>query len=87
MLTELTKQENEEAVSSLKRFFAEEMDNAVTDLQAALLLKFFWAELAPHAYNRGVKDAETYFRERLEDLTGVCFEQPMTYWSKKRKGR
>ncbi len=41
--------------------------------------------IAPPAYNRGVKDAEQYFRTKTENLTGICYEQPLTYWTRKKK--
>jgi uncharacterized protein (DUF2164 family) len=43
------------------------------------------AQIAPFAYNQGVKDAESYFRGRVEDLSGTCFEPALTYWLKKKK--
>jgi Uncharacterized conserved protein (DUF2164) len=42
-------------------------------------------EIGPLAYNRGVQDAEEFFRKRLEDLPGTCFEPPLTYWQTKKK--
>ena len=42
-------------------------------------------EIAPFAYNKGVKDAESYFRGRIEDLSGTFFEPALTYWLKKKK--
>ena len=43
------------------------------------------AQIAPLAYNQGVQDAESYFRGRVEDLSGTCFEPALTYWLKKKK--
>ncbi len=87
MAIELTKQETEECVASLRRFLRDELETELSEMQAGYLLRFFAEEIAPIAYNRGVKDAESYFRGRVEDLPGTCFEAPMTFWSKKRKGR
>ena len=42
-------------------------------------------EVAPFAYNQGVKDAESYFRGRVEDLSATCFEDGLTFWVKKKK--
>ena len=85
MPIELNPQEREEAMQSLKRYFREEMDSEMTDLRARLLLDFVLKEIAPLAYNRGVKQSEEFFRQRLEDLPGTCFEPPFTYWQAKRK--
>ena len=57
----------------------------LSDLKAKLLLDYLWKEIAPFAYNQGVKEAEEFFRGKLEDLPAVCFEPTLTYWQKKRK--
>lgn len=84
MELKLTTQQAAELTHSLKRFFAAEFDQELTDLKARLVLNYVAAEIAPLAYNQGVKDAETYFRQAVEDVTGTCFEPEMTYWQKKR---
>ena len=86
MPLELTTQERDEAMQSLKRYFREEMDEEMGDLRARLLLDYIVAEIAPLAYNRGVRDSEEFLRKRLEDLSATCFEPPFNYWKlKKRK--
>jgi len=85
MPIELTTQERDEAMHSLKRFFAEEMDEPLSELRAGILLDYLLKEIAPLGYNRGVRDAEDFFRKRLEDLPGSCFEAPFTYWQSKRR--
>ena len=42
-------------------------------------------EIAPFAYNKGVSDAESYFRTRVEDLSGACYEAGLGYWQKRRR--
>jgi len=86
MAIELTKQEIADIIPSLQRYFREEMDEELSELRAKLLLDYFLKEIAPFAYNRGVKDAEQYFRARVEDLPATYFEDELTYWVKK-KGR
>lgn len=85
MTIELTKQESEEIAYSLKKYFSTELDLEIGDLKAKLLLDYFLKEVGPFAYNQGVKDAEKFFRQRLEDLSATCFEPGLTYWQKKRK--
>jgi uncharacterized protein (DUF2164 family) len=85
MAIQLTDQEREEAVHSLKKYFTQ-IGEDLGDLQARLLLDYFLKEIGPLAYNRGVLDAEEFFRKRLEDLPATCFEPPFGYWpAKKRK--
>ena len=86
MPLELTSQETEETIHSLKKYFSTELDTELGDLRAKLLLDYVLKEIAPLAYNRGVQDADEFFRKRLEDLPATCFEPPLTFWqSKKRK--
>jgi uncharacterized protein (DUF2164 family) len=85
MPIELTTHETEEAIHSLKKYFTSELDSDLNDLRAKLLLDYVIKEIAPLAYNRGVAEAEEFFRKRLEDLPATCFEPPFTYWQVKRK--
>jgi uncharacterized protein (DUF2164 family) len=82
---ELNPQERDEAMQSLKRYFAVEMDQDLSDLRARLLLDYVLKELGPFAYNRGVQQAEAFFRRGLEDLSATCLEPPLTYWPEKKK--
>lgn len=82
---ELTTQETEEAMHSLRKYFASELDAELSDLRAKLLLDYVLKEIGPLAYNRGVHDAEEFFRKRLEDLPATCFEPALTYWQSKKK--
>jgi len=85
MAIELSKQETEAIVPSLQKFFKDELEQDLSEMRAKFLLNYFLKEIAPFAYNRGVKDAEAYFRNKVEDLTGTCFEDGLTYWIKKKK--
>lgn len=84
MATELTVAEQAEAIASLKRYFSSELEVELSELRAKLLLEFVLKEIGPLAYNRGVQDAEAFFRQRLEDLPATCFEPAFTYWKRKR---
>ena len=77
--------ERVELIASLKRYFREEFDTELTDLKSGMLLDFILKEVAPVAYNAGVRDAESFLRRSLEDLPGTCFESPLTYWRHKTK--
>lgn len=85
MSIEITKQEAEECIHSLKKYSSTEMGQELGDLQAKLLLDYILKEIAPLAYNQGVKDAEKFLRVRLEDLPATVFEPGLTYWQRKRK--
>ena len=85
MAIELSKQENEAVIPSLQKFFREELDQDLSPMRASFLLDYILKEIAPYAYNQGVKDSESYFRSKIEDLTATCFEDGLTYWTRKRK--
>ena len=85
MAIELTKEETEKVVASLQKYFREELDQELSEMRAKFLLGYFMKEIAPFAYNKGVKDAEAFFRGKVEDLTATCFEDGLTYWVKRRK--
>ncbi|MBP6506409.1 MAG: DUF2164 domain-containing protein [Opitutaceae bacterium] len=85
MSIELTKEETANIMPSLQRYGREELDIELGELRAKLLLDCILQEIAPFAYNRGVSDAEKYFRGKVEDLPATCFENGLTYWTKKRK--
>lgn len=85
MAIALNTQEAAETTQSLKAYFRSELETELSDLRAKLLLDYILKEIAPFAYNQGVKDAEEYMRARLEDMSATCFEPALTYWQKKRK--
>ena len=69
-----------QAVASIKHYVEKNLDQAIGDLQAGLLLDYFLKELAPSVYNQAIQDAQRYFQERASDLEGVCFEREFGYW-------
>jgi len=84
MAIELTKEETASIVPSLQKYFREELDHELSEMRAKMVLSYFLKEIGPFAYNKGVKDAESFFRGKVEDLTATCFEDGLTYWVKKR---
>jgi uncharacterized protein (DUF2164 family) len=84
MPIELEKEEEARLRSSLQRYFREELEQELGELRAQLLVAYLLREVAPFAYNRGVRDAEAYFRAKAEDLAGSCFEPELTYWASRR---
>ena len=85
MAIELTKPETDAVVPSLQKYFREELEQELSEMKARFLLDYIMKEIGPFAYNKGVKDAEAYFRGKVEDLSATCFEDGLTYWTRKRK--
>lgn len=80
MPLKLSKDQRQQAIHSLGRYFQEELELEIGEMKAGFLLDYFMTEIAPIAYNQGVADARRFLEERMEDLPGTCFEHEMTYW-------
>lgn len=76
--------ERKDVLRSIGRYFAEELETDLGDMQAGLLLDYILKEIAPFAYNQGVDDAKRFLTDKMEDLSATCFEHGLTYWDKKR---
>ena len=69
-----------QSVASIKRYFAEELDQDIGDLKAGAMLGFFLKEIAPTVYNGAIADAQTYLRDRVAALEGACSVAAFGYW-------
>jgi uncharacterized protein (DUF2164 family) len=86
---ELDKQQRATAVSSLKRYFEENLE-PIGDLPAGLLLNFFMEEIGPVIYNRAITDAQARLTQRVADMSGELYTDEFQYWPRndaKRKSR
>ena len=82
MLIQLPPEAEKQAMISVRRFCTEELEVELSELQARQFLKFVLQEIAPTAFNAGVAAAETYLRDRVADLEGVCHVPDFSYWPK-----
>jgi uncharacterized protein (DUF2164 family) len=87
MTIELTKEDHNQAVESLQRYFAENMEEPIGNVTAGALLSFFLEEIAPCVYNKAVSDARERMRARLDDLEYEVQEDVFSYWQKFDKKR
>ncbi len=85
MFLNLSQDQRRKAAESIARYFLEELEHEIGELQAGFVLDYFLTEFAAIAYNQGVNDARRFMEEKMEDLPGTCFEHELTYWE--RKGR
>lgn len=81
MTIKLTDDTAKELRASIRRYFAENLDQDLGDLQARLLLDYCLKEIGPCIYNQAITDARAYFQDRVADLEGVCYEKEFTYWA------
>ena len=69
-------------VASIRRYFEQEMDEEIGDLQAGFLLDYFMKEIAPSVYNRAIGDAQTWMLGRVEDLEASLYEAEFDFWDR-----
>jgi uncharacterized protein (DUF2164 family) len=87
---ELSKQTRADAITSIQRYFEENMPEPVGNLAARLLLNYFLEEIGPAIYNQAIADAQTRIQQRLSDLEGELFAPEFQYWpnlERKRKSQ
>ena len=90
MTIELAKQTREEAITSIQRYFRENMSEPVGNMAAGLLLNYFVEEIGPAIYNQAIADAQARIQQRLSDLESELYAPPFQYWpnvDRKRKNR
>lgn len=80
MTISLADDARKQSIASIKRYFVEELDQDIGELKAGLILEFFLKEIAPTIYNGAIADAQTYLRDRLADLEGVCSVPEFAFW-------
>lgn len=68
---QISKEERQEIISSIKTYFYNEREEELGDLAADLMLDFIIDNLGPKFYNIGVNDSYRYMNERIEDLLGI----------------
>lgn len=69
-------------LESIKRFFAEELEQDIGDLKARSVLEFCVGQIGPSIYNQAIADAQTFLERAVSDLGGVQFVPEFDYWKK-----
>lgn len=80
MSIELPEEAATRSVASIKRYFAEALDQDIGDLKARLFLEFILKEIGPSICNGAIADAQAYRHERVGDLEGACAETEFGFW-------
>ena len=83
----LEKETEHYLIGSIKRFFAEEMDDEIGDLKAMRVLDYFTKEIGPSVYNQAIADAQSFLQEKVSDLGGVRYEPEFDFWKGDREPR
>ena len=87
MTIELSKHAQQQAMSSIERYFRENMDEPIGNMQSGALLQFFLTEIGPSIYNKAVADVQQNLQARLQELDYEVGKEEFGYWSAKRAKR
>lgn len=87
MAIELDKDVRKEAIASLQRYFDENLEERIGNVQAGALLNFFVDEVGPVIYNIAIQDAQQRMQARVSELDLECHEEAFGYWKRYDKRR
>ena len=87
MSIELNKDARKQAVLSIERYFLDNMDEKIGNVQAAALLHFFVEEIGPCIYNQAVLEVQERLQTRIMELDIEVHEDEFGYWKKHEKRR
>ncbi len=82
MTIELNREQRDQAIASIERWFREEREEKIGNIAAGALLGFFLEEIGPTLYNRGVADAQERMQGRVSELDIEVHEEEFDYWRK-----
>jgi uncharacterized protein (DUF2164 family) len=79
----LNKETRATAVTSIERYFKDELDEKIGNIRAAALLNFFIEEIGPSIYNQAVADVQERLIGRVTEVDIECHEDEFGYWIKR----
>jgi uncharacterized protein (DUF2164 family) len=82
MTIELSKEARKEAITSIERYFAENMEEKIGNIAAGGLLGYFLEELGPLVYNKAVADVQERLQARITEIDIEIYEEEFQYWRK-----
>jgi uncharacterized protein (DUF2164 family) len=85
MTIELNKEARATAVASIERYYKENLDEKIGNIQAAALLHFFLEEIGPSVYNTAIAQVQERLMLRVTELDIECQEDEFGYWAKQKK--
>ncbi len=82
MTIELPKDVRQQAISSIERYFQENMDEKIGNIAAGGLLGFFVEEIGPVIYNMAVAEVQERLQTRVMEIVLEVNEDAFQYWRK-----
>lgn len=87
MSIEISKEASKAAISSIERYFDENMEEGISSLAAGALLGFFLKEVGPLVYNKAVADVQARMQAQVMELDIEIHEEAFLYWQKAARAR
>lgn len=87
MTITISKENHKQALASIERYFAENMDEPIGNMVAGALLEFFLLEVGPLVYNQAVADVQTRLQARVMEVDMEIQEAEFPYWRKADRAR
>ncbi len=82
MAIEISREQRQRAITSIERWFDENMEEPIGNISAGALLGFFLEEVGPLVYNAAVQQAQEQLRLRVDELDIEMHEDEFAYWHK-----
>lgn len=86
MTIELAREDREQAIASIQKYFEQNLD-PIGNLQAGALLGFFLEEVGPSVYNKAVADVRERLAMRVAEVDLDVHEDEFGYWRKYEKAK
>jgi uncharacterized protein (DUF2164 family) len=90
MTIEISKEARQLAITSIQRYFQENMEEPIGNIGAGALLGFFLEEVGPLVYNKAVAEVQERLQQRISEIDLEVHEDEFQYWrkfDKQKKGR
>ena len=82
MQIQLSDDARKRAISSIERYFAENMEQRIGNLAAAALLGYFVEEIGPTIYNLAVAEVQERLQVRVMEVDIELHVEEFEYWRK-----
>jgi len=82
MTIEISKEAKKQAISSIERYFQENMDEKIGNIAAGAPLGFFLEEIGPTICNQAVVQVQERLQTRVMEVDLEVHEDEFGYWRK-----
>ncbi|MBP7451621.1 MAG: DUF2164 domain-containing protein [Ottowia sp.] len=82
MAIEISRQDRQQAIDSLMRYAAQNLDEPMGNVAVGALLGFFLEEIAPLVYNQAVADVQGRLLARVQEVDLEVHQDAFQYWRK-----